>query len=184
MKISPPEKDINIKQVQPYGFYKALQLLIPAYSIHKEGFLVHISVYAETSAKRSVTCYGHVAKSLENAFKRNIDILSSIYTPYEKLNYFHFKLISQEQNFRVKDVRSASFPITITLLNLLRLISGKKANQTVIGTGILRIDGSFAESNYENIKKKVINQKYSHLEFTNSNQCNHVFELEYLLNHR
>lgn len=129
-----------------------------------------------------VTSEGQIAQSLQNIFKRNIEILSSLKHAYKLFTRFQFKLVSVDQGFRVSDVRSASLPICITLLNLLRIMSGKTINNSIIGTGLLRVDGSFLKSSFENIKKEAVLQKSNQLKFTNSNHCEHVFELEGLLN--
>lgn len=182
MKFCPAKNDIQLQQVQPNGIKNKLLLLIPAYTHNKQGLLIPISVYTKTDYRLEINSEGHIARSLERIFKRNIEILSTLKPAYTILKHFQFNLISSENRFRVKDVRSASLAICITLLNLLRIISGKCPNQSIIGTGLLRMDGSFMASSFEAIKEQAALKNNYHFEFTNANDCKHIFELEALLN--
>lgn len=181
MKLCPTGNNLKLKQIQLNGFDDSLWLLIPAFTHNKQGLIIQIAVFIKESQRLEITGEGHIARSLEKIFKRNIEILSTLKESYKMLTRFQFKLVSTEQGFRVRDVRSASLGICITLLNVLRIMSGKRPNQTIVGTGLLRTDGSFSASSLESIKEQAVQQKNNHLEFTNSNHCNHVFELEALL---
>lgn len=158
-------------------------LIIPAYTNNGKGIYTQLFLEATKSENLKIISIGAVAQSLEKLLLRNIEILAALKPSFAALVNFQYKLTSEDVRYQVKDVRSASLPICLTLLNLLRGTWGKNQINSIIGTGILRSDGSFDASAFENIKEKAINQGFSNnKKFINSENCNHVFDLEILLN--
>lgn len=160
------------------------KLIIPAYTSEKKGIYINLDLQLEKSDNFKIKSYGKIAASLKNLLLRNIEILAVLKSSFSNLLKFSYTISSKDDDFyAVKDVRSASLPICLTLLNLLRDISGKTQIHSIVGTGILRRDGSFEESSFEQIKESAINGKLSkNTMFIKSSFCNHVFELENLLN--
>ena len=157
-------------------------LVIPAYTNNGCGLYTSLVLEAKKSIKTKVTTYGVIAHSLEKLLLRNIEILISLKSSFIALKNFQYILTSNDEGYRVRDVRSASLPICLTLLNILRELSSKNQIHSIVGTGVLRMDGSFDSCAFENIKEKALNQEFSNnKQFINSEICGHVFDLEALL---
>ena len=146
------------------------------------GMYIKIDMEVTSSDSLKVTSYGTIARSLEKLFLRNLEILMSLKPAFAILRHWQYKLISKDTGLRVVDVRSASLPICLTLMNVLRSLSGKQQIESIIGTGVLRVDGSFDESAFEDIKEEAVIQHNPALKkFITSKRCKHVFDLEVLL---
>lgn len=158
-------------------------LIIPAYTHHNQGLYTQLLLRANPSTQLTVSCEGHIANALKKIFCRTIDILTTLQASYLALQRFEYTLISPNQTYRVGDVRSASLAICITLLNVLRQHAGKMPIDSIVGTGILRLDGSFQASAFEQLKQNAIKHAFAcQKQFINSQHCHHVFDLEILLN--
>lgn len=160
-----------------------LDIHIPAYTINKTGIVINLKLFASQSNSFNFISSGEIAQSLQKAFKRGIEILIVNKPEYEILKSFEYYLINEDKKYCVQDVRSAGMSICIALMNLFRVCVGKKPNELLIGTGVLRMDGSFVPSSYECIKKRTIFYNNSIQRLITSDQCNHIFVLESLLNH-
>lgn len=160
------------------------KIIIPAYTSAKKGIYLTLDLQLKKSDNLKIITDGKIAQSLENLLFRNIEILAGLKSSFASLLNFEYTLTSKNDNFySVKDVRSASLPICLGLLNLLRAITGKKQIHSIAGTGILRADGSFEESAFEQIKETAINNDFAeNITFIKSSDCKHIFDLENLLN--
>jgi hypothetical protein len=152
-------------------------LYIPAYSAKNHALLVTLSLSATPHPAYIVQTHDDVAKTLKRALTRAIHIMSNLNPGWSSLLLQHYQLSAHETNFLVKDTRSAGLPIVISLLNLYRLQQQKAPVTSLIGTGVLRIDGSFDTTYKEDIKKTAINNQT----LITANTCKHVFELNYFM---
>lgn len=104
--------------------------------------------------------------------------MTSIRSEWEPLNLIEYELSCTNPNVVVKDSRSSSLSIAIALINIHhhRL---KRPMSNLIGTGLVRIDGSIEGSSYEDIKIQALkeNVKFATPILT-SKQCSHLFELD------
>lgn len=159
----------------------AVDLLVPAYTIKKIGLVKTVHIKVATKATNQITATGVIAESLYQTFARCINILCELKTEWQILKGFQYHLISKENNFVVKDARSAGMSVCISLLNLMRILSGKQQNCSLIGTGVLRNDGSFNKSNLEHIKRKACFTSGYAINMLTAANCSDVFDLEKIL---
>lgn len=156
------------------------EIHIPAYTGNGTGLLVSLDLEARSTDALQLYADGQVATSLQKIFKRAISILSRLHQDWKILTQFEYRLISRNTNFRVMDARSASLSLCISLINILRHISGLSQVNNLIGTGILRFDGSFDESSLEDKKQSAA--LHTNKRFLNSASCPHVFNLVTFMN--
>jgi hypothetical protein len=155
---------------------------IPAYDSLKNGLIIDLHLTVFTSKKFSVTTKGSIAQALKSNFERVIDVMGSIKTAWKCFESYSYILESTDNNFIVKDSKSASMALAIILLNVYRKIHGKLEIPYLTGTGILRSDGTFDSANLEMEKKKAMIAKKNFSNFITSSKCNHLYELEELMN--
>ena len=75
-----------------------------------------------------------------------------------------------------------SMALCIGILNINNQINGKAQNFNLVGTGILRIDGSFEKTCFENKKKLAVkNDNKFGKRFVSAINCEHVFDLDTLM---
>jgi hypothetical protein len=152
-------------------------LKIPAYSAENKALLIAPSLTATPQNKLIIQTNGHIATALKPALTRAISIMSSINPAWHTLLLFKYDLKSQPTHFLVKDTRSAGLALAISLINIHRQYHKKSPVTSLIGTGILRIDGSFDSTHKEDIKQTAINKQ----SLITANTCAHVFELNDLM---
>ncbi|MBA2651036.1 MAG: hypothetical protein H0U73_02005 [Tatlockia sp.] len=160
--------------------YTRVQL--PAYDINTNGIMINLLVEAKPSHFTIINSYGRIAIALRKMFERVISIMSTLKSSWEIFRDLEYNIQSKEENFRVIDARSAGLPLCISLLNIFRQINGLEQVQNLVGTGLLRIDGSFNESSLEMQKKQAALQADDRTKFVNSARCRHVFDLANLMN--
>ncbi|WP_133131360.1 hypothetical protein [Legionella yabuuchiae] len=158
-----------------------IDVFIPGYTSEEKALVVKIELMVLKRLNFSVSSQGIIAFSLERIFKRNIEIMSSLKKSYEVLKNFEYRLISTGNNWSVKDARSAGLPICIALINVVRKLNGLEQVQSINGTGILRIDGTFEKSHLEEEKRKASSELMEN-RFINSEVCKNVFNLATLMN--
>ncbi len=156
------------------------EIHIPAYTGNGTGLLVSLDLEARSADTLQLYADGPVATSLQKIFKRAVSILSCLHQDWKILTQFEYRLISRNANFLVMDARSASLSLCISLMNILRHISGLSQVNDLIGTGILRFDGSFDESSLED--KKQCAALHTNKRFLTSTSCPHVFNLVTFMN--
>lgn len=166
------------------GYNKVkLDIHIPAFDVNQNGLIVKLKLLATPADKFRVEANGLIASALEKSFIRVIEIMSSIKNAWNCLEGYQYKIISFDKSFRVKDARSADLSLCIAALNVIR--THQKMNQisNLIGTGALRIDGSFNGTLLEEKKEKAaLKSNCTQIKFINAERCNHIFDLETLLN--
>lgn len=162
-------------QTQPYY----TEVVIPAYTNSGEGINVHFDLYAYQNRAFSLilNTQGAAASALRKNFLRTLSILTALKQSWTMLLGFHFELITCNDRYLVKDARSAGLPLVIALLNILHLSQGLQPPTNLIGTGILRMDGSFTASSSEAEKRAVTETVEPGKIFLDSNNCAHVFDL-------
>lgn len=160
-----------------------IDIVIPAFNNKKQGIRVDLELLATPGSQFRVKATGSIAKSLERSFIRVVEIMSSLKKSWNCLETYQYALVSFNEHYNVKDARSADLSLCIAALNIIRNHKQMNSVYNYIGTGTLRIDGSFDASAFESLKEQVINQEFSNNKlFINSETCNHVFDLEVLLN--
>lgn len=172
----------NTQGVLEDNFYPTT-IFIPAFTRQKKGMLLSLSLKAKSSQHNlEIQTIGSLAQGFEKIFYRTIFILSSLKKSWNCLNNFHFVLQSTDNFLTLKDARSASLPLCISLLEVLKQREGVAPLNQLVGTGILRQDGSIEESSAEEQKKHVAKNFFSNnKQFISSKNCDHVFKLEKLL---
>lgn len=153
------------------------EILIPAYSADNQALLIALRLTATPQKKFHIQTKGEIATALKRALTRAIEIMSSINPAWEPLLAFEYKLQSNTHHYLVKDTRSAGLALAISLINIYRQLHYKSPVESLIGTGVLRIDGSFESTNKEKIKQKAAKNQ----QLITSSTCAHVFELNYLM---
>lgn len=170
-----------IKKIISNNVY--VDCLIPGFDANKNGLVVKLRINAFKAKKFRVQSNGEVATALKNNFIRAVYILSSINESWSELRSYHY-IIKSVDRYKVMDARSAGLPLCVTLLNIIRDINGLEQVSDYIGTGILRIDGSFEESSLEEKKKQAVQQSVDYENtFVDSGLCRHVFDLVTLMNY-
>lgn len=154
---------------------------LPAYDINKNGIMFNLLVEANPSNSPTINSYGSIATALTKMLERVVSIMSNLKPSWKVLQELEYNLKSKEDYFCVKDARSAGLPLCIALINIFRQINGLEPVQNFVGTGILRIDGSFSESSLEQQKKQAILKTDNGKKFLNSETCQHVFDLANLM---
>ncbi|MDF1678248.1 MAG: hypothetical protein P1U32_06085 [Legionellaceae bacterium] len=158
------------------------KLYLPAYSAAHKGLLVTPSLHATRQEKLTVHTQGNVASALKRPLIRTLEIMASIYAPWESLLQFAYTLKSNTPQFRVQDTRSAGLPLAIGLLNVYRATLQTKPLLTqLIGTGMLRVDGSIESTHKEDIKQNTFQNKHAKQLIT-ATTCPHLFVLEHMMN--
>jgi hypothetical protein len=152
------------------------QILIPAYSAQDNALLITLKLEAIPNKKLIIQAQNNIAIALKRSLRRAIEIMASIHPAWEVLLQFKYHLTSEATPYLVQDARSAGLPLAIGMLNIFREINQQPAINSLIGTGILRIDGSIEATHKEDIKHKVIPTTNTQQLITSS-ICQHVFEL-------
>lgn len=159
-----------------------LDIFIPAFDLKKQGLIIPLKLSAAPSTKFGIEITGSIAKSLEKGFTRVVHIMSSLKYSWHCLENFHYSLESFDENYRVKDARSADLALCIAALNIVRNHNQMSFINTYIGTGSLRVDGSINETFLEDIKQRaILTDDNVQKKFITSKNCNHIFDLEDLL---
>lgn len=156
---------------------------IPAYDINQQGLIIDLRLLSASCSQFRVKAVGSIAKSLESSFIRVIEIMSSLKDSWGLLASYQYTLMSYSEQYKVKDTRSADLSLCIAALNVVRNHNQLKSVDSYIGTGILRVDGSFSQTSLEEIKEKAALE--SHIpqkRFINAQRCEHIFDLDVLLN--
>ena len=151
-------------------------ILIPAYTAQNQALLITLSLTVTPQKQYRIFTNGNVAEALKPALTRAIEIMSTIQPNWMSLLGFQYHLADLKNSnspYLVKDTRSAGLALAIGLMNIYRQHRGHAPVEGLIGTGILRIDGSFESSHKEEIKQKTSNYQF----FITSNRCAHLFEL-------
>ncbi len=156
------------------------EVLIPAYSSKQDAFLIPLTLQAIPHEYLLIQTDGNIACALKYALHRTVEIMASIKPVWQPLQAHHYTLQGQDPRFVVKDARSAGLALAIALLNIHRTQNQKSQIYSLIGTGLLRIDGSFEATHKEDIKKTAI----SKAQLITSSTCRHVFELEHFMEKR
>ncbi len=160
----------------------AITLYLPAYSAAHKGLLIMPSLHAARQENLTIHTQGNVAAALKRALIRTLEIMASIHTQWETLLHFAYSLESNTPRFRVQDTRSAGLPLAIGLLNVYRTIVQKAPPLLhLIGTGMLRIDGSIESTHKEDIKQEIFHDKHDKQLIT-AGECPHLFVLEHMMN--
>ncbi|MCH9716415.1 MAG: hypothetical protein K0U24_04415 [Gammaproteobacteria bacterium] len=152
------------------------QILIPAYSAQNNALLITLQLEATPNKKLIIQTQNSIAIALKRSLRRAIEIMASIHPAWETLLQFKYQLSSEASTYLVKDARSAGLPLAIGMINIFRSINHQLTINSLIGTGILRIDGSIEATHKEDIKHKVIHTTNAQQLITSS-ICQHVFEL-------
>ncbi len=161
----------------------SIAFLIPAYDFNHQGLLIDLTLNATPSSQLQVHASGSIAESLKRSFTRVLEIMSSLKSSWVCLQGYEYTLFSFNEHYKVKDARSADLPLCIVALNVVRNHNQMQSVDDYIGTGTLRMDGSFNKTFLEEIKEKASQISHSsQRRFINSTQCDHVFELDALLN--
>jgi len=164
-------------------FDNTSSIKIPAYDSFGEGLVISLKVTALTKNGFSLTSIGNIAIALENNFRHTIEVISSIKKSWEILYYYNYVIECENKNFVVKDAKSSSMAISIALLNLHRSMNDKQKIENISGTGVLRIDGSFDSSCNEESKNQAMKKVNDNLDiFITTKECNHLYDLEKLMN--
>lgn len=156
-------------------------ITIPAFDLNHQGLTVQLKLVAIPNSHFKMTTNGIIAKSLKKSFIRIIHILSSLKSSWCCLEQYHYTLKSFNDNFNVRDVRSADLTLCIAFLNIIRNHYQKNPTDNYIGTGSLRVDGSFNETFLEEVKEQAVYRTNTKKKFINTKSCNHIFDLEALL---
>jgi len=157
-------------------------IIIPAYEKTGNGLVVEVKIKAVYSEKLVCHSIGRVAIGLEMNFKRIIEIMSSLKKTWQILKHFHYQLECNNEHYKVSDARSSSLALSIALLNIYKEINDSHQVKNITGTGLMRIDGSFEETYLEQQKYYAVKNSDVVKKFVTSNKCNHIFELENILN--
>lgn len=159
-----------------------IDIVIPAYDSNHQGLAISLKLMAESSTSLTIRANGTIAKSLEKSFTRVIHIMTSLKRSWRCLENYQYTLDSNHQNFNVRDARSADFSLCIAALNNIRNHYNKNSITHYVGTGSLRVDGSFNATFLEELKELAINKMdINKKKFINTKSCNHIFDLEALL---
>lgn len=156
---------------------------IPAYDSSKNGLIIKFKLTAASNNYLLIKTCGQVAAALERSFKRIIEIMSALKKSWECLELIHYTLECTNDDWVVRDAKSSSMALSIALINVSRVINGQSAVPGLSGTGILRMDGSFDSSHWEEEKYFAAKNNLPSLnQFITSNECKNLFELENLIN--
>ncbi|MBA2649873.1 MAG: hypothetical protein H0U75_09840 [Legionella sp.] len=156
---------------------------IPAYDASGKGLVIEFKLTIIPDNGFLVSATGKIAAALQNNFNRIIEIMVSIKKSWECLGSIAYMLESDEGQFSVKDSKSSSMALSIALINAHRVLQGQLPISGLTGTGILRIDGSFEHSHLEDKKYLAAKQSIPSLKkFITPNECNHLYDLEQLIN--
>lgn len=153
------------------------EVLIPAYSKKQDAFIIPLTLQAIPNKALVIQTHGNIACALKHALHRTIEILASLNQPWKSLQIYRYVLQGQDPRFIIRDARSAGLSLAIALLNIHRTQNQKKQIDSLISTGLLRIDGSFESTHKEDIKKTAL----SNTQLITSRTCSHVFELDHLM---
>jgi hypothetical protein len=159
---------------------RIFDIVIPAFDLNHQGVAVHLKLVAELKPHFKMVTNGKIAKSLEKSFIRVVHILSSLKYSWRCLEDYHYRLTSFDENFNVRDARSADLALCIAAMNVIRTHYQKNPIDNYIGTGSLRVDGSFNETFLEEVKEKAIYRTNTYKKFISTKSCNHIFDLEAL----
>lgn len=168
-----------------YGTYKKVKIdcVIPAFDKNQQGLTVDLQLCAIPRSQLMFKGVGSVAKSLERNFIRVIEIMSSLKSTWSYLEEQEYTLMSFNEHYKVKDARSADLSFCIAALNVVRVHKQMKSVDDYVGTGTLRIDGSFNQTLLEAVKEKAVLQSDSAMKkFITAKSCEHIFDLDVLLN--
>lgn len=165
--------------------YKKVKIdcAIPAFDMNQQGLIVDLQLCVIPSSQLKVKAVGSIAKSLERSFIRVIEIMSTLKSSWSDLENYQYTLMSFNENYKVKDARSADLSLCIAALNVVRQHQQMKSVDSYIGTGTLRIDGSFNQTLLEVVKEKaVLQSNIAQKKFITTKSCEHLFDLDVLLN--
>lgn len=158
------------------------EILIPAYNSAGEGLIVDLKLKAKGSKNYHIETNGVVANALSRSLNRCIETMSLIKQKWKLLASLQYILECDHNNFDVKDARSSSLALCIGLINIHRSVHGHCQSTGITGSGILRADGSFDKTNLEYKKHQAAKNSYNGVKFLNSAECNHIFELDEIMN--
>lgn len=157
-------------------------VIIPGYDSKNNGLVVQLKLTAYLNQVFSIRTVGSVATALEKNFARVTNIMASLKKNWEHLGSMQYTLQSFDNKFCVRDARSSSMALCIGVLNINNQIDGRAQNFKLVGTGILRIDGSFEKTCFENKKKLAVkNDNKFGKKFVSAINCEHVFDLDTLM---
>lgn len=167
------------------GTYKEIKIdfFIPAFDINQQGIIIDLKLHASPFPQFKIKTSGSIAQSLERSFVRVIEVMSSLQASWSFLARYQYTLISFSEHYKVKDTRSADLSLCIAALNVVRNYNQLKSVDSYIGTGTLRVDGSFSRTSLEEVKEKAVLESHiSPKRFINAQRCEHIFDLDALLN--
>lgn len=156
-------------------------VIVPAYDSKKRGTVFNLILNATNGKSSQINAIGSIAISLRKSLERILYVMSSLKREWEVLDTFEYNFICSNPNVLVRDARSASLALAISLLNIYRQIQRLPINN-LIGTGIVRIDGTIENSRFEHYKHQAVLQHgIQSSKFLTSRHCNHLFELEAIM---
>lgn len=156
---------------------------IPAYDATNNGLIIEFKLTFIPNNPFLINTTGTVATALQRNLKRIIEIMSSMKKSWKCLEFTSYLLECSSNQFIVRDSKSSSMALSIALINIYRFINGQTQVLGLSGTGVLRIDGSFDNSNLEEKKYFAAKQNLKTLnKFITPNECNNLFELENFIN--
>jgi len=155
---------------------------IPAYDAFKNGMVVEFKLTIYPNNAFIINSIGNIAMALQNNFKRNIEIMSSLKKSWECLEHASYLIECSNDQFIVKDSKSSSMALSIALINGFRAINSMPQILGFSGTGILRVDGSFESGHLEDKKYLAAKKEVKALnKFITPRECKHLFDLEKLI---
>lgn len=158
-----------------------LNLLIPAFDSERQGLIIPLLLLAKPSPVFKLSAHGLIAIALAKSFTRVITIMKSLKVSWRCLEGYQYSLKSFG-HFNVRDARSADLSLCIAALNLIRSHDHKPLVNDYMGTGLLRIDGTFNETFLEKVKEQAaVSACLSHKKFIRAKYCHHIFDLEALM---
>lgn len=139
-----------------------------------KGFIFNLQLSAIKNHSESYTADGKMAETLLPLLKKVAHILKEIQLSWTILNDYELKLTGDYPNYDVKQYDSAGLGLAIGLYNIARKINKSSFSEGIIGTGMIRLDGSVsdvrgisskqsASLNIPNFKKLLGKNEISHL---------------------
>ena len=139
-----------------------------------KGLVFNMTLTAINNKQESYVANGEMAKTLLPLLKKIVTILKEIQPSWTLLDEYRLILTGNHANYIVKQYDSAGLGLAIGLYNIARKINHSSFVEGIIGTGMIRLDGSVdevrgisskteASIDIPNFKKLLSKSEISHL---------------------
>lgn len=156
-------------------------LVAHAKNHQQKGFVFDVTLAALPNSRGGYSSEGKMAGALLPLFKKVADILKSIQPSWNLLNDYHLLLTADYAEYTVKECDSAGLGLAIGLYNVARKINNSSSVEGILGTGMIRLNGSVSEARGVDSKEEASFDTPKFKKLLTKNDISHLCQLHGLL---